>query len=285
MLQSADSQSKSFTLPLWMACLLAVAALGLTACQTPPKSSGKALEAEGFTLRYSSKFSAGEEVAAMTLQHPLPIGEDVLARHMWTLQYETNSLMGEPTHVFTRDDIMKVKRLLTKALNRASMGNVVGFTIESEEGETEGILFASDDRLYWKLEKIQGVSFNLTRNFNARYGTAWHLLPQKGQKLFVSGKLFGSKTWENWLVVKLGTERTVTKRRVKQKPVTGMKQQNPTQNPTPENTTAPAPSGNAPSLNPELEKKLEFLKSLRDRKLIGEDEYLKKQKELLDSYF
>ncbi|MCF8719949.1 SHOCT domain-containing protein [Nitrospina gracilis] len=280
------TQPKPNGFPGWTAVLLTVCLLVAGGCQIKhePESSGRVLEADKLTLRYISKFQLGEEVAKMELQHPLDISEEALVQQMWSLKYKPNSLLGDTGRVFTKDDVMNSKRLLTKALNRAQMGNVIGFTIESDAGDTEGAVFASDNHLYWKFEKIQGVAHNLTRNFNARYGSSWHLLPQEGQKLFVSGKLFGSKTWENWIVANLDHEGPVKIRRLKRKTGTTVPQKQTPQQTVPENTQ-PQATGNEPPLNPELVKKLEFLKSLHDRKLIGEEEYLQKRKELLDSYF
>lgn len=278
------------------ACLLALTLLLLTAagCQTQQKSAGKTLEAQGFTLRYSDKSAAGPEVADLEFQHPLNISERQLVQQMWALKYKGNALVSEPEHVFTKNDISKVRRLLTKALNKANPQNLVGFEINSEKGTTRGIVFASGGKLYWKFEEIQGLRFNLTRNFMARYGTAWRLLPdkRKGQKLFVSAKLFGSKVWENWIVAKLDTEEddaplpqagVQKKKGLTPEPTEAPAHSQPTVPPTP--GPAQAETQQAPSVNPELEKKLEFLKSLRDRNLIGDAEYQEKRKELLDTYF
>ncbi|CCQ89439.1 hypothetical protein NITGR_1050002 [Nitrospina gracilis 3/211] len=271
----------------WTALFLLVCLIAMLAgCKIKhePESSGRVLEVDDLTLRYISKFQLGDAVAQLQLQHPLEISEEALVQQMWSLKYKPNSLLGEEGRVFTKEDVMNSKRLLTKALNRARSGNAVGFTIESEDGDTEGAVFASDNRLYWKFDKIQGVAHNLTRNFNARYGSSWHMLPQEGQKYFVTGKLFGNKTWENWIVADLDYKGPVKIRRLKRKTGTTVpEKQNPKQM-APENTQ-PQATGNEPPLNPELVKKLEFLKSLHDRKLIGEEEYLEKRKELLDSLF
>jgi hypothetical protein len=264
--------------------------LATVGCQTQQKSAGKTLEAKDFILRYSDKSADGPEVSDLEFQHPLNISERQLIQQMWALKYQGNALVSEPTHVFTKNDISKVRRLLTKALNKAHPQNLIGFVIDAEDGTTRGLVFASDGKLYWKFEEIQGVRFNLTKNFQARYGTAWRLLPQKskGQKLFVSDKLFGSKVWENWIVAKLAPQSPKPQTGMKQKPKstqdTSLKQQ-PVNGPSQVQSETQVKTPQQPSMNPELEKKLQFLKSLRERNLIGESEYLQKRKELLDSYF
>lgn len=281
---------------LLLTALALAGCLTAVGCQTkaPQATPSRVLETPDFTLSYSNKTSAGPEVEELAFQHPLDIGQRRLMGQMRALKYQGNALVSEPTHVFTKDDILKVRRLLTKALNKADPQNVIGFEIRSEEGATRGIVFASGGKLYWRFEEIQGMRFNRSEKFNARHGTAWRLLPQKdqGQKLFVSDKLFGSKTWENWIVAEIDAGPLL--------PETGMTP-NPTPAPPPGSmssekqssgnssgsvqTETPVETPQQPSLNPELEKKLEFLKSLRDRNLIGDLEYQEKRRELLDTYF
>jgi len=271
--------TRSALQPVWVSLVMALCIALAAGCQKMHRSEGKVLNAEEFTLTYTDKARAGEEVAAMKLDHPFAIEQTQLARHMWNLKYQPHSLMGEINRVFTKKDVLKTKRLLAKALSKAHPQNIIGFKIDSETGTTVGTVFANKGKLYWKFEEIQGTRHNLTRNYAARYGTAWHLVPQKGQRMFVTGKMLGQKTWENWIIAEVNPapDQSTTKN---SSGSTQTKKKTLATKQDPGTTTQPPKS----TLNPELEEKLRFLKNLRDQNLIGDEEYNLKRKELLDKY-
>lgn len=240
-------------------------------CSSTDKSAGKKLTSKDFTLKYLDKAQSGTELKELNLQHPLPISERQLLFHMVALTYENYSLLGEPRPVFTKNDIMNSKRLLTKALNKAHPKNIIGFEIESEEGTTKGQLFADEKKLHWRFFEIRGVKYSLTRNKLARYGTAWRLVPKKGQKYHVTDKLLGTKQWTNWIQAKINLSAPANLK-------TAPRKKKRSAQPIPPKTTPPAKS------TAELEEKLKFLKYLHENQLIDKQEYEKKRKDLLDQY-
>ena len=199
--------------------------------------------------------------------------------HMVALTYENHSLLGKPGPVFTKEDIKKSMRLLTKALTKAHSQNIIGFEVESEEGLTKGELFASEGKLHWRFFQIQGIQHSLTRNQMTRYGTAWRIVPKKGQKFHVTDKLLGAKQWTNWVEAKIDLPapenlRIGSKNKKRSSPSTA-------QSPPPASqprTTAPQKS------TTDLEEKLKFLKHLHENQLIDQREYEQKRKDLLDQY-
>ena len=205
---------------------------------------------------------------------------------MWTLKYQPHALTSQISRVFTKNDILITQRLLAKALSKAHSKNIIGFDIDSEVGTTVGILFATQGKLHWKFEEIQGTRFNLTQS---HAGTAWHLIPQQGQRLFVSDTLLGQKTVGNWLIADMNSVPSESTQKSSPGPV----EENPATltSKEPPGSTTSNPHGapleaqplKAP-LHPELEEKLRFLKSLRNQDLIGDEEYHLKRKELLDKY-
>jgi hypothetical protein len=254
----------------------------LAGCSSTHKSAGKKLTAKGFTLTYTDKAQAGEEIRELLLQHPLPITERQMVYHMVALTYENYSLLGKAGPVFTKDDINKIKRLLTKSLNKAHSQNIVGFEVESEEGTTKGELFASQGNLHWRFSEIQGVKYSLTRNQLARYGTAWRLVPKKGQKFHQSEKLLGASERTNWVEAKINLSapsnlRTGSKK--KKRMSSGTTRSRPsTSKPSRPKSSTPRKS------TADLEEKLKFLKHLHENNLIDKREYEQKRKDLLDQY-
>jgi uncharacterized protein YceK len=256
--------------------------LGLAGCSSTHKSAGKKLTAEDFSLTYIDKAQAGAEIKELKLQHPLSITERQMVFHMVALTYENYSLLGKPGPVFTKDDINKTKRLLTKALNKAHLQNIIGFEVESEDGTTKGELFATQGKLHWRFYEIRGVKYSLTRNQVARYGTAWRIVPKKGQKFHTTDKLLGAKQWTNWIEAKINLqapENLKTARPGKKRSNSGTAQS------APPPARSKSPRTTAPGKTPaDLEEKLKFLKYLHENQLIDKREYQQKRKDLLDQY-
>ena len=256
-----------------------ITALALAGCSSAQKSAGKKLTAEDFTLTYTDKAQAGAEIRELKLQHPLSITERQMVFHMVALTYENYSLLGKPGPIFTKDDINKAKRLLTKALTNAHSQNIIGFEVDSEDGTTKGELFASEGNLHWRFFQIRGIKYSLTRNQVARYGTAWKIIPKKGQKFHVTDKLLGAKQWTNWIEAKIdlpapGNLRVKSKNKQRSNP--GTAQSRP---------TSSRPKSTAPQKSTtDLEEKLKFLKHLHENQLIDKREYEQKRKDLLDQY-
>ena len=259
-------------LTLWM----------LAGCSSTHKAAGKKLSAEGFTLTYIDKAQAGAEIRELILQHPLSITERQMVFHMVALTYENYSLLSKPGPVFTKDDINKMKRLLTKALTKAHSQNIIGFEVKSEDGTTKGELFASQGNLHWRFYEIQGVKYSLTRNQMARYGTAWRIIPKKGQKFHMTDKLLGAKQWTNWIEAAINLPapsnlKMSPRKKRYSNPGTARSQQ-PSSQPGRSKPTAPQKS------TTDLEEKLKFLKHLHENQLIDKREYEQKRKDLLDQY-
>ncbi len=259
-----------------------MSALVLAGCSSTHKSAGKKFTTEDFTLTYTDKAQAGGEIKALVLQHPLAITERQMVFHMVALTYENYSLLGEAGPVFTKDDIKKTKRLLTKALNKANLQNIIGFEVKSADGTTQGELFASQGNLHWRFFQIQGVKYSLTRNQMARYGTAWKMVPRKGQKFHVTDKFLGAKQWTNWIEAQINLPAPANlkiARPKKKRSNSGTAQSAP---PPTQPGPPPAP---VPGKNPaDLEEKLRFLKYLYGNQLIDKREYEQKRKDLLDQY-
>lgn len=264
----------------WMAALaMLIASAG---CTSTHSSSGKTLDAENLTLTYTDKAQAGAEIGKLTLQHPLTVTEQQMIHHMTSLKYENFSLLGERGSVFTKDDINNARRLLAKALNHANPQNIIGFELQSEDGNTEGELFASGGNLHWRFTKIKGIKYSLTRNQMARYGTAWRLVPGKNQKYFITDQFMGAKQWDNWIMAPIDLPAPSNLKRGKKQP----KAEPPAAEPVPPVSKAPStPPGTPARKDPaELEEKLKFLKHLFDSQLIDREEYEQKRKDLLDQY-
>ena len=249
----------------------------LAGCTSTQKSAGKKLTTQDFTLTYIDKAQASGEIGDLTLKHPLSISERQMVFHMVALRYENYSLFNKPGPVFTREDIQKTKRLLTKALNKAHAQNIIKCEVKSESGTTKGQLFVSGEKLHWQFFKIQGVDYSLTRNQMARYGTAWQLVPGNGQGFHTTSKLLGTKKWTNWIEAKINLPAPKNLKAAgsgKQRAKSGATASKP-----------PPLQPSAPKKNPaDLEEKLKFLKHLHENQLIDKREYEQKRKDLLDQY-
>jgi hypothetical protein len=243
--------------------------------------ANKKLVLKDFTLTYIDQEEADGGIDQFTLQHPLSITEQQVVLHMVALNYEKYSKPSIASPVFTKENIKKTKRLLTKALNKAHPRNIIGFEVASDTGTTQGQLFASRGVLHWRFFKIRGVWFSKTRNSVEQYGT-WRMVPRNEQRFHKSRKHRGTRQWTNWIEAEINLPAP-----------TNLKTSRPRIKHPDSGTAQTAPSHSQPSLpktiSPkkdvvDLEEKLKFLKYLHKNQLIDKREYELKRKDLLNQY-
>lgn len=240
----------------------------------------KKLRTKDFTLMYKNKTAAGYEVAKTKIRG-VQLSEEIVHQQMRSLVFEELNLFGKKKPVFTREEVDHIARLITKALNRSTPNKIVYYELESKRGTTAGIVFASGKVLNWQFSSIQGGNFS-SRSFTGWGGTKWRLVPGSGQYYHVVEKALGSVAQENWI------KATLPKNSARQSNHTQMdREPAPSRSKRKPSRAEPAPKRKqAPSLatNPDLEKKLQFLKDLYEKNLVDKEEYNRKRKELLDTY-
>lgn len=166
----------------------------LSACSTT--APDRKLVENGLTLRYLPAIDTDK----IHLQHPLQIDEAGVRRHLQSLWYEGLTPLGKKGRVFSDKDADKTARLLTKALNHASSGNVVQFELATPSGSTEAEVFAEGDKIHWRFLSIKGSVFKCEVSHATCLDSNWRLIPKEGQNYYLMEKLFGRKTMENWIV-------------------------------------------------------------------------------------
>jgi len=236
-------------------------------------SSERILKKGDLTLIYRHKSAGSSELDGMQLAHPVKISQKKLASHLLSLAYTHNAIWSKGKLIFTAQQVKENSRILAKALNWASADNFIYFELDSDKGTTEGELFASDNSLHWKFDTIRGSRYS--KNMLKGWGSTWRLIPRKGQALYTSEKLLGRKTWDNWIVSELDLPEP-KKRKIRKK-----SDRKKVQKKRPAKTRKKAPA----MTSPELEDKLKYLKQLKDKDLIDDEEYRRKRKDLLDQAF
>lgn len=258
--------------PFW-ATLTFLLALGLfLGCSTTKE---KKLEREGLTLIYRPKHQAVAAIEKMRMNHPIKISEEEFQNHLYSLQYEELFLLGKNKYVISLQDVNKISKDLTKAVNHLTPKNILVFELDTPRGTTRGEIFAAENKINFRFDTIKGVAFS-SNSLARSTASVWRLVPVKGQTQKTTKRILGSSTLGNWVVAEM-TLPQKSKRFLK-----GGK----TQNQTPR-TSRPSPQSvpSTPRNNDqELEKKLKFLKDLRSKDLIDDEEYERKRKELLDSF-
>jgi hypothetical protein len=238
-------------------------------CTSTPE---KKLKTKDFTLSYRSKIEAS--VKEVQLNHPIKLSEEDVRDHLKSLVFEELSLFGKKKTVFLPRDIDRIGRLLTKAIQRVPNHKVIHYELETPRGATSGDVFASKSHIHWRFDSIKGRGFS-GRSYAGGGNINWRMVPQSGQKYKSVKKLLGNQAKENWIFVKLQPSSKRSKnpnssRRQAEAPMRA-----------PETTKNTPPST---SIDPVLEEKLEFLRDLREKNLIDENEYDEKRKDLLDTY-
>ena len=248
----------------------------LSGCTSTPE---KKLEAKGFTLSYRDKLAAGSPVNKMQLSHPVKLSEADVRRYLKSLVFEELSLFGKKKTVFLPQDLDRIGRLLTKAIQRVPNHKIIHYELETPRGTTKGDIFADSKHIHWRFDSIKGMGFS-GRSYTSFGNTNLRMVPQSGQEYHAVNKLLGTQAQENWII----TER-VPSRSARQKNPRSSK--NKTEMPSREPAKKPPASEDASPAkvtDPALEEKLQFLKDLHEKNLIDEKEYDQKRKELLDTY-
>jgi hypothetical protein len=261
--------------PVW-AILAFFTAFGLLyGCSTTKE---KKLEREGLTLIYRPKSKAGSEIEKLSLNHPIKISEEEFQNHLYSLEYEELYLLGKRKYVIGVKDVVEITQILTKAVNRMTPKNILVFELETTRGPTVGEIFATDNKINFRFISIKGVQFSTT-TFTKSSGTVWRLTPVKGQENKVTHRILGSSTKGDWIVADMTLPQR-SRRLAKGQKFQNQKLQ--ANHPSP--ALQPAPVAPKKITDRELEKKLKFLKDLRNKDLIDDEEYEIKRKELLDSF-
>ncbi len=239
----------------------------------------KKLERDGLTLIYRPKFQAGATIEKAHLNHPIKISEEELKNHLYSLQYEELFLLGKKKYVISLKDVSEIATILTKAVNRMAPENILIFELETPRGTTQGEIFATENKINFRFNSIKGTKFS-SNTLARSSGSTWRLVPVKGQVNKVTKRLLGSSTQGNWIVAKMALPQK------SRRPLKGKRTQSKKPQVSPEPSSSPQRIPSTPSVNTdqELEKKLQFLKDLRDKDLIDDTEYEKKRRELLDSF-
>lgn len=253
-------------------------------CASPP---GKKLVKNGITLQYLTKNSKAAELKNIRLDHPVKITQKQIRNHLLSLYYEQLSFIGKKGRIYSINDANRISQLLAKAFQQASPENIISYEIKTANGKTEGETFFSHNQINWRFKKIHGLDFfNNTSNTRGTLVRLWKLVPQKGQRIFVTNHFLGNKKRDNWIVSNLNLYPLKNKNLKKKKQATQRNSESkkrlakPTHDPKNNSSVQKIEQG-----NPELEEKLRFLKNLLEKDLIDETDIERKRKELLDRFF
>ncbi len=280
----------------WKSCrsLAFIALIGLvatlSACSTLKE---KEFKSDTLNLKYQDSSVLGSEAKSLPLDHPLEITEKAMREHLLSLVYEELHLLSKKKYLFSEEEADEVGRILTKALRRAAPSKVVQFTVKTKKGDTVGRLFASNKKLHWIFSRINGLRYSNNPNPSASYGrlmTNWKMIPQAGQFYHRHQKLLGKFTREDWIASHMRLPGLARGGLKKKKSKSGSAAKTlPTKKSTVSKSSGEKESAletpAASQENPEFEEKLKFLKQLHDKKLIDDDEYEKKKKQLMDEFF
>ena len=196
--------------------------------------------------------------------------------HLLSLHYEEISLLGKRRYVFSPNDALEITPLITKALSRARVNNILFYELDTVKGKTKGSILKSKGRIYWQFEAIKGVDF-LNSSFPGFRTSTWRLIPVNGQAYHHTKTFLNNQTRENWIVSSPNL------------PIKSKRGRNNLHSFQKSSRNEPRILKKKESKNPstdqmELKKRLHFLKALRDRKLIDDKEYKRKRRVLLDQF-
>jgi len=177
-------------------------------------TSEKSFKTEGFILSYRDQASLGSPTSKIQLVHPLKMSESDVRSHLKSLMFEELSLFGKQKYVFLPEDIDRIARLFTKALQHVPNHKIIHYELETSGGTTEGDIFVSTKLIHWRFSFIKGMGFSL-RSYTGWGNANWRMVPQSGQRFHATTNLMGIRSQENWIIAKLIPSKT--NKRPKQK--------------------------------------------------------------------
>lgn len=203
------------------------------------------------------------------LDHPGNVSIEEVKKAMTSLYYKEKILLtwSKKKPVFGKKTSGRFAPLIQKAFQKVKPHSKVSFSIYNSNEKTTGDIFAKNDTLIFKFETINGIpyidDFDLKAETEADIITNWKLIPGSDQQFFSHKGFLGiPKNQKTMIVAKLkkheGKERDIY---------------TPVKNKTPEQYD---------NKRRTMEKKLRYLKKLKQENLISEDAYEKKVEELLD---
>jgi len=213
-------------------------------------------------VSYISKLHGNFNVKKFRLNHPLKISHSEIINQLGSLRYKGTFLGNKEEPVFSKPEIKKLAPVLMKAFAGVNPDKIIHIELS---GITSGDIFSFKKYLNWRFDSIHGETFfqrNDVREWNV---FAWKMIPQEGQLYFKSGAEKGKRIRKNWIVANL------------QLPVSEQKSVE-----NGESSESFEKDSSNKKFNPELEKKLEHLKYLHEKKLLDDEEYKTQQNKLFD---
>jgi hypothetical protein len=244
----------------------------LISCSAPEKRLTK----DQLTISYPSQVSLDREIRKHLLNHPIKISAEQVANHLFSFQYKPAGFLGKKRYVFSPNDVIEITPIITKALNRMTHYKVLHYEVEAPRGKTAGIIFRAKGKINWRFEAINGSHFLTTGLHNG--GSSWVLIPKNGQKFHKERTLLGNDWEGNWVISNL--ELPIKSKRGRKLGLLKKISKPSTHKRSPRKETV----SHTRSGEKGFEKRLQFLKELRDKQLIDDDEYVHKKKELLKQF-
>ena len=216
------------------------------------------------TLR--SQFYENSNLTHLKLNHPIQISQAEIINHMVALRSKGTFLGNKEEPIFSVSEIQILAPILFRAFGGVGPEKIIRMQLKSVGGITSGDIFSFKKYLNWRFDSIRGETFLQKNNVRGWNIFSWEMMPKNGQLYFKSGT--DKRIQKNWIISKLKL------------PISG---QGNMDNRRSFDTLQKEPSKN--NINPKLEEKLEHLKYLYDKELIGEEEYKNQQKKIFDELF
>ena len=255
-------------------CFLLFSTLFIS-CSAPEKR----LKKERLTLVYRQQSSFDTEIKKLRLQHPIKISVEQTTNHLLSLHYEELSLLGKKKYVFSSSDVLEIASLITKALNRIKSNKILYYEVETPSGKTTGTIFQVKGGINWRFETINGSNFSNTGFAGMNPASSWQLLPKNGQHFHKEHTKLGNNQKRNWIIANLDLP-VQSRRGLKLGLLKKISNKSADPQSPKQKLLTSSPSGE----KGEFEKRLQFLKNLRDKELIDDDEYKSKKIELLSQF-
>ena len=246
---------------IYKATALLSLALSISACITFKEE--RTYSKNGLTVSYRSVNRFGKEIGNYSIKHPIKVSTQLVKNHLLALYHRKIDPPGKAKPIFTISEIDDLSPLIVKAFKKVKSNRYLHFKFQSPKGFTEGDVFASVDKIHWRLLKINGIVYS-NDPLRLRKPT-WKLVRTRGQQFQKVQTAINQKSQKNWIIANLNLPELKHR----------------TRHPT-VSTSSSATKNKAADL--ELRKKLKTLQGLFDEGLIDENEYRKMKRKIMDQH-
>ena len=132
--------------------------LAIFGCASITKKE-KNFSKNGLTISFRSIHYL-DNVQNIKFIYPIILSEKNIRNHLLSLYFQDIVRPRKPRPVFSRVEVDEMAPLFKTVMRKVKPGKYLHFEYQTREGDTEGQVFATKNKLYWDIFRINGVAYS-----------------------------------------------------------------------------------------------------------------------------